>query len=179
VDSINIPFAKDNWDYHTLLYEFKVSLNAYLRSTSSHVPISSLKDLIAFNDKDPETMLKYDQTLLRDCEKLSGTLTEEAYILSREKDLYQTRAGGIDTVMEEHHLDAILTPNNFGSSLPAKAGYPSITVPGGYTKEGKPVGVTFTAKAFEESTLIQIGYAYEQATLCRRTPDLNTQEVKA
>ncbi|WP_223702656.1 amidase family protein [Sutcliffiella deserti] len=176
VEDVNIPFAKDEWDYHTLFYEFKSSLNAYLSTTASHIPIKSLKDLINFNDKAPDKMLKYDQTILKECEKLSGALTEETYLVSREKDLYRTQTGGIDAVMAELQLDAILTPNNFGASLPAKAGYPSITVPGGYTTDGKPVGVTFTAKAFEESKLIQIGYAYEQATLHRKAPDLHYKE---
>lgn len=179
VDNINIPFAKEKWDYHTLFYEFKPSLNAYLGKTDSHVPVKSLKDLIAFNNKDKDKMLKYDQTVLIDSENLSGTLTEAEYFVSREQDIYRTREGGIDAAMAGYELDAILTPNNFGASLPAKAGYPSITVPGGYTKAGKPVGVTFTARAFEESTLIQIGYAYEQATLHRKAPVLQEKEVKA
>ncbi len=177
--SVDIPFAKETWDYHTLFYEFKPSLNAYLRGTSSSVPIKSLKDLIAFNEKDSSKMLKHRQTVLEESEKHSGTLTEEEYILSRERDLYRSRVAGLDAVMKEHQLDAILTPNNFGAGIPAKAGYPSITVPGGYTKEGKPVGVTFTARAFEESTLIQIAYGYEQATKHRRAPILQKKEVKS
>ncbi|MBM7619864.1 amidase [Bacillus tianshenii] len=179
VDNVNIPFSKEKWDYHTLFYEFKPSLNAYLSKTGPHVPVKSLKDLIAFNKKDSGKMLKYDQTVLIESENLSGSLTEEEYLVSRERDLFRTQEGGIDACMDGYELDAILTPNNFGASLPAKAGYPSITVPGGYTPEGKPVGVTFTARAYEESTLIQIGYAYEQATLHRKAPVLQKKEVKS
>ena len=177
--SIEIPFAKEEWDYHTLFYEFKPSLNAYLHKTGASVPIKSLKDLIAFNEKDSSKMLKHKQTVLEESEKHSGTLTEEEYISSREKDLYRSREGGLDAVMREHNLDAILTPNNFAAGIPAKAGYPSITVPAGYTKQGKPVGVTFTARAFEESTLIQIAYGYEQTTKLRRAPTLQRKEVKS
>jgi amidase len=177
VDSIDIPFAKEKWDYHTLFYEFEPSLNAYLRGTGSSVFVKSLKELIAFNEKDSARMQKHGQTVLKESEKFSGTLTEEEYILSREKDLYRTREAGIDAVMEEHQLDAILTPNNFGAGIPAKAGYPSITVPAGYTREGKPVGVTFTARAFEESALIQIGYGFEQATKHRKAPILQSKGV--
>ncbi|TYS58653.1 amidase [Sutcliffiella horikoshii] len=179
IGSIDIPFAKEEWDYHTLFYEFKPSLNAYLRNTGSSVPIKSLQDLIAYNKKDSSTMLKHNQTVLEESDKHSGTLTEEEYLSSREKDLYRSREGGLDAVMEEHTLDAILTPNNFGAGIPAKAGYPSITVPAGYTEKGKPVGVTFTARAFEESTLIQIAYGYEQATKLRKAPTLQKTEVKS
>ena len=63
-------------------------------------------------------------------------------------------------------------PNNFGAAIPAKAGYPSITVPCGYTKANEPVGITFTGKAFSEPTLIKIAYAFEQATKIRKPPQL-------
>ena len=175
VPSIEIPSVKENWDYNTLIYEFKVDLNAYLRKTSADVPVSSLKDVIEFNLQDPEKMLKHGQTLLIQCEETSGTLTEAAYIESREKDIYLSQEQGIDAAMKKYSLDAILFPNNFGAGIPAKAGYPSITVPGGYTTEGKPLGVTFTAGAFEEGKLIQIGYAYEQATKHRKAPEVNAK----
>ncbi|HET7615572.1 MAG TPA: amidase, partial [Bacillales bacterium] len=54
----------------------------------------------------------------------------------------------------------------------ARAGYPSITVPGGYTKKGQPSGVTFTARAFEEPKLFKLAYAFEQATHHRVPPKL-------
>ncbi|CAG9623713.1 amidase family protein [Sutcliffiella rhizosphaerae] len=179
IDSVEIPFAKEKWDYNTLLYEFKPSLNAYLHQTGPTVPIKNLKELIAFNKRDFEVMLQHKQTVLEESESLSGKLVEEEYIQSREKDIYRTREAGIDALMAEYNLDAILTPNNYGAGIPAKAGYPSITVPAGYTNEGKPVGATFTARAFEESTLIQIAYGYEQATNHRKAPILKEKEVKA
>lgn len=122
-------------------------------------------------------MLKHEQTVLEESERYSGTLTESAYIHSREKDIYRTREDGIDRIMTEHQLDAILTPHYYGCAIPAKAGYPSITVPAGYTKENKPLAVTFTARAFEESTLIQIAFGYEQATQHRKRPVFKEEGV--
>ncbi|PAF20025.1 hypothetical protein CHH61_23235, partial [Shouchella clausii] len=54
----------------------------------------------------------------------------------------------------------------------AKAGYPSITVPAGYTPEGEPVGITFTGLAYSEPLLIKLAYAFEQATRHRKAPEL-------
>jgi len=54
----------------------------------------------------------------------------------------------------------------------AEAGYPSVTVPVGYTDEGKPVGVTFTAGAYSEPVLIRLAYAFEQLTKARKPPKL-------
>ena len=72
--------------------------------------------------------------------------------------------------MRRHHLDALLFPSNFGASMPAKAGYPSVIVPGGYLDNGAPFGVTFTGLAWSEPTLIRLAYSFEQATHYRRPP---------
>ncbi len=57
-----------------------------------------------------------------------------------------------------------------GSSSPsAIAGYPQITVPGGYVGP-LPVGVSFLGGQWDEPTLIGFAYAYEQATDVRVPP---------
>ncbi|MBB6453805.1 amidase [Salirhabdus euzebyi] len=173
IDPVEIPSQKEDWDINVLVYEFKPDLNAYLRNTSADVKVRSLKDVIAFNEKYKEQALKHGQTMLIKSEETSGTLTESEYLVSLEKDQYLAKTEGIDAVIEENNLDAVLFPNNLGAGIPSKAGYPSITVPAGYTDKGKPIGVTFTAKAFEEEKLIQIGYAYEQATKLRKEPKLD------
>lgn len=172
VDPVSIPSASSKWDINVLLYEFKSDLNAYLNRLHPNVAVHSLKEVIEFNNKHQEATLKYDQKLLIESEQTSGTLTEPAYIKSREKDLYLSQAQGIDNVMNEHQLDALLFANNFGAGIPAKAGYPSITVPGGYTSAGEPLGVTFSGRAYSEPTLIKMAYAYEQATKHRVAPKL-------
>src|SRR5690606_21272677 len=92
------------------------------------------------------------------------------YVFHRETDIRISRSEGIDAVMDEHRLDALLFQNNNGAALPAKAGYPSITVPAGYLSTGLPVGVTFSAKAYSEPRLIELAYSYEQATKKRQAP---------
>jgi amidase len=56
------------------------------------------------------------------------------------------------------------------SSTPAAvAGYPSVTVPAGFAY-GLPVGVSFIGRAWSEPKLLQMAYAYEQATKHRKPP---------
>jgi len=74
--------------------------------------------------------------------------------------------------MAQDNLDALVFPHNYGAAIAAKAGYPSITVPGGYTAEGKPVGITFTAGAYAEPALVSLAYGFEQATAFRCPPRL-------
>jgi amidase len=75
--------------------------------------------------------------------------------------------------MSEHRLDLLLFANNFGAGIAAKAGYPSITVPCGYSPDGEPMGITLTARAYGEGQLVRCAYAYEQGTLHRRPPVLH------
>ncbi len=54
----------------------------------------------------------------------------------------------------------------------APAGYPALTVPTGYDEEGQPKGTVFVGGFLSEPQLLAVGYAYEQATQARVTPDL-------
>ena len=132
--------------------------------------VRTLRDLIALNAQDPERMLRHGQTVLVDAEAKSGSLREPEYITARLRDLRLSRAEGIDRAMAVHHLDALLFAGARGSAIAACGGYPSVSVPAGYTREGQPVGATFTAGAFAEPTLIALTYAYEQATHHRHSP---------
>ena len=73
--------------------------------------------------------------------------------------------------MEVNHLDALLFGANIGAAIGAKAGYPSVIVPGGYlSTDGSPFGVTFLGGAWSEPRLIGLAYAYEQASQLRVPP---------
>ncbi len=173
VDPVVIPSISEPWSIDVLIYEFKSDLNAYLSQLGPRASVHSLAEVIQFNEANAEVCLKHGQTLLVAAEKTSGTLTDKEYIEARARDLYFATSAGIDFVMKEHRLDALVFPSNWGASLPAKAGYPSITVPGGFAAgNGEPVGVTFSGLAYSEPTLLRLAYAFEQATNHRRAPQL-------
>lgn len=46
----------------------------------------------------------------------------------------------------------------------------SLSVPAGYTSDGLPVGITFLGRGYDEPTILKLAYAYEQATMHRRSP---------
>ncbi|MFZ3577563.1 amidase family protein [Virgibacillus sp. DJP39] len=169
VDPIDLPDELP--DSSVLYHEFKNGINAYLGSLPTHSPVHTLLDVINFNQSHESEALKYGQATLLKSEAKSGKLVEAEYITDRLTDLKASQKK-LQEVMDEHKLDAVLFPNNFGSSIAARAGYPSITVPAGYANSGKPVGVTFTGLAFSEAKLIELAYAYEQATKHRKSPIL-------
>ncbi|MFG6495178.1 amidase family protein [Fictibacillus sp. UD] len=158
------PLEKDGSNYTVLLHEFKSGLNHYLKSVSPAIGISTLSDVIAFNNEHKDNCLKYNQELLIESNETDGTLTSTEYLQSRMNDLEKTQNKGIDLVMNENQLDAIISPNDVWYGIPAKAGYPSISVPSGFDEAGLPLSVMFTGVAFSEKKLIQLAYAFEQAS---------------
>ncbi|MBG9946015.1 amidase family protein [Brevibacillus formosus] len=174
IDAVTIPTENAKWDRQVLVHEFKVGVNAYLKTLPASYPIRSLQDVIAFNQAHEEQALLYGQELLVESERTSGTLTEPEYLANLLFDLEMTQKQGLDAVMKEHELDALLYPGSTGYAIPAKAGYPSITVPAGYTSAGKPFGIMLTGLAFQEPTLLRLAYAYEQATRLRVAPSMTT-----
>ncbi len=187
VDPVQLPSMSEvsAAAVQVLNYEFKAGLNAYLQALGPSAPIRSLRELIAWNEQNRERELPYfgQDRLLTAEEK--GTLDAPEYREALTKAKRLTQADGIDKVMSEHQLDALVGPtggpawltdlvngDNYsgGSSTPAAvAGYPNITVPAGAIF-GLPVGISFFGRAWSEPTLLKIAYAYEQATQHRRPP---------
>ena len=170
-----------------MLYEFKAGLTAYLAGLGPESPVKTLADVIAFNtDNAAKEMPYFGQELFVRAEAC-GPLTDDRYVDALAACRRLSRAEGIDKVMDEHTLDALVGPTNGpaavadliysgegggggGCSSPAAvAGYPHMTVPAGFV-HGLPVGVSFFGRAWSEPTLLKIAYAFEQATGQRRSP---------
>lgn len=154
-----------------LLFEFKSALNRYLARLAPHYPIRSLQDIIDFNNRHHAQTLKYGQTLLLRAQyETSGTMTEATYINDRLQDWRRSREDGIDRLLLEHRLDALLCPGVTDAA--AVSGYPSIIVPAGFRADGMPFGVAFTGTAYSEPALLRLAYAFEQASKRRKPPIL-------
>jgi amidase len=187
VDPADLPLhgTTGSAEQEVMLYEFKADLNAYLRRLPPSQPVRSLDALIRFNEahRDAEMAL-FDQELLHQS-AAKGPLTEKAYKDARAACLKATRSNGIDAVLAEHKLDAIVSltsgpawlidtvngdSDTGGCSSPAAvAGYPHITVPAGLYR-GVPVGLSFFGAAFSEATLIKLGSGFEAVAHARTAP---------
>lgn len=167
-----------------LLYGQKRDLNAYLAATPG-APVDTLAEIIAFNSTHVPPM-KYGQAIFEAAQQLDTTAGSPD-TLRYQADLAADRArsrGALDAVYNGpdgvkgtgDDFDAILASANSFAGTPAKAGYPSITVPGGFLPPDGiianpfPSGVTFSGPAFSEPTLVGLAYAFEQATRHRRAP---------
>ncbi|MFI4888985.1 MAG: amidase [Steroidobacterales bacterium] len=191
VDPADLPLSPAAGDaqLQLLLYEFKADLNVYLARLPAMFPVHTLAELIRFNDARASSELPlFDQELLRQADAKGG-LGEEAYAQARETCLTATRSKGIDRLIAEHQLDAIValtagpawlidTVNGDydtgGCSSPAAmAGYPHITVPAGL-HAGLPVGLSFFGAAFTESKLFKLASGYEHVAQGRVPPQFKS-----
>ncbi|MBE7106302.1 amidase [Bacillus cereus] len=173
VEDIDIPSFHREWSWGVPLYELKHSLDNYLSKLPSTIPVHSISELMEFNKNIAERALKYGQTKLERKKDFPNTLRNPEYVKARLEDLYFSQEQGIDFALEKYNLDAILFPSYIGSTICAKAGYPSIAIPDGYMKSGRPFGITIASTAFSEGTLIKLAYAFEQATKHRMIPNLS------
>lgn len=170
--------------FEIMLYEYKDGLNKYFASLGEDAPVRNLEELIAFNKNDSIELDFYNQEYLEMALE-KGDLESEEYIDALAKMTKGSQEEGMDRVMDEFNLDAIIAPTGgpawktdhingdafqVGSSSPAAiSGYPNITVPMGFIDE-LPVGLSFFGRAWSEPVLIEIAYAYEQGTKHRRVP---------
>jgi amidase len=173
-------------EIEVLYYEFKDDLNGYLGGLGPDARVHSLEEVIAFNQINAERVMPFfgQEHMLKAQEK--GPLSDEDYQKAVETNHRLSREEGIDLILQQHNLDAVVAPSGSPAwlvdfvngdspggggctSLPAVSGYPHITVPAGLVS-GLPVGISFFGPAYSEPTLLRLAYAFEQASKLRRPP---------
>ena len=189
VDPVEIPAAvelhRSSAERTILAHEFKVGLNAYLR-TRRGVAVGSLQDVIDFNVNHADQEMPYfRQEWLEKAQTTSGLEVQE-YLEATELARSLARKQGIDWALETHDVDALVAPTEapafvidringdrfrgYTSQLAAVAGYPHITVPAGIAFDALPVGLSFFTSPEREADLLAMAYAFEQTIQLRPTP---------
>lgn len=186
VDPIDLPKVDyGDAEQAVLLHEFKHDLPRWLAEFAPRAPVHTLADLIAFNEAHREKEMPFfGQELFVQAQAL-GDLNSDAYRRALDTCRLGARDNGLDRVLREHRLDAIVAPTGGtawltdfingdsagdGFSSPAAvAGYPHLTVPSGFVR-GLPIGLSFVGAPWSEARLLGFGYAFEQATEWRRAP---------
>jgi len=175
-----------DWELTVLLTELKHDLNAYLASTDpTQVRTRTLADVIAFNAAEPRETVLFGQDLFEQAEATAG-LDDPVYVETRANALRAAGPEGIDRMMAEHGVVALVAPTTSrawtndrdddddmlgsASQLAAVAGYPHLTVPMGFDR-GLPVGLSFISGKWRDAQVLSLGHAFEQATQVRRPPD--------
>lgn len=171
-----------------LLTELKVGLADYLATTDpAKVQVRTLADVIAFNKANAaQEMGLFGQDLFEQAEKTGG-LNDPDYLKAK-ATADRVARGGLDKLMTDNNVVALVGPTlgpswmidpilgdryvgGGAGNAAAVAGYPHLTVPMGLVR-GMPVGLSFVGPKWSEATLLNLGYAYEQASKARVAPKL-------
>jgi amidase len=164
--------------------ELKADLDAYLAGSPSGVTSRTLAQLISFDDTHPQEMTWFGQGFFIAAQRTKG-LADPAYLKAHAANLRLAGPDGIDRLLREHRVIALISPTQNpafvidlvngdsggggDSTLPAIAGYPYITVPMGEV-HGLPVGLSFIGPKWSEARLLGLAYSYEQANHAWRPP---------
>ncbi|MBC7867591.1 MAG: amidase [Gloeobacteraceae cyanobacterium ES-bin-316] len=149
--------------------DMKTDLPAYIKEYgSAALKYRSVSEIMEYNKKDSLVSIPYGQGRFEGIVKTNMT-AEDLTALK-----LKVRKSGIsyfEKPIEQYQLDVIVSIANRNAGQAASANYPCLTVPMGYRKSGEPVGITFIARPFQEDKLLQVGYAFEQATRLRKIPE--------
>jgi len=168
-------------------YGMKRDFNKWLASLGAAAPVKTLTELRQWNVAHQRAgSLKYGQALLDISDEMNVETDAARYRADREKDLRLSATNGIDAAMKNYQLDALLFPGPSSAAIAAKPGYPTVIVPFGmvpnappapaqpfpetFAAKPAPFGVGFTGLACSEPRLIELAYAFEQATKRRAPP---------
>jgi amidase len=167
-----------------LKYGMKRDFNLWLASLGASAPVKTLAELRAYNlAHQSRGATKYGQANLDVSDEMDVERDKARWEADRAKDVRLGATHGIDEVMQAHRLDAIVFPGASGAGIAAKPGYPTVIVPfamvanaptpafpAGFEANPIPYGVSFTGMACSEPRLIELAYAFEQATKRRVAP---------
>src|SRR5919197_575413 len=165
----------------------KRDFDKWLASLGPKAPVKTLTELREWNVAHQKAgAIKYGQALLDVSDEMEVEADRARYRADREKDLRLSATNGIDAAMKNYQLDALLFPGPSSAAIAAKPGYPTVIVPFGlipnaplspaqpfpetFAAAPAPFGVSFTGLACSEPRLIELAYAFEQATKRRIPP---------
>jgi amidase len=165
-------------------YGMKRDYNAWLASLGPSAPVKTLKEHIAWNVAHAKAgAIKYQQSRFDISDEIDLEADKARVAADDAKDRRLSRDQGIDGVLKAYQLDAFITPGSSGARIAATAGYPIIAVPfglvpnapqqpfpAGFDAKPAPFGVGFVGAQCSEPRLIEIAYAFEQATKKRVPP---------
>ena len=162
-DCVDVPEHGINTDfiYPIMQNEFKAGVNKYLESMHNPLIPQNLQEIIEYNEQHVDIALKYGQdTLVRD--NASGALTEPVYIEAMEQREAAIRT--LDTFFDANNIDILFSVSS-DIALAAATGFPSMTIPLGLQGSGLPIGSFFTARRYNEESLLLITCEIERALL--------------
>ena len=160
-------------------YELRTAFDAYLVRRGPASPVKTLAELIATGKylKGGTQELRYRETMK------VGALDSDREYLSRLQSQRMVRQRLVE-LMDRAGVDALVYPvkalgapligssddGTRDNSISAATGLPAIVLPAGTDAAGLPIALELLGRPFSEAKLVQVAYAYEQASRARVAP---------
>ncbi len=165
-------------------YGMHRDFNGWLAAQGGKAPFKTLKELVDWNEANKNLgTIKYTQNALLGAVSTDLEKAKTKYEADRARDIELNGTQGIDAVMTEHKLDALLFSGSRSAGVAARPGYPTVIVPfamvaqpptppfpEGFNPQPMPMGISFTGMACAEPRLLELAYAFEQLTKKRQSP---------
>ncbi|MCU1676596.1 MAG: hypothetical protein JWM93_1354, partial [Frankiales bacterium] len=183
--SLTVPSTNPS----VLTSEFRRDLNAYLARVTAkggHAGQPTLNDVITYNSAHPEEGLKFGQGTLISSQAVDLTdPAQNAEYQAKVTSSKQNAQASINAALNlndgdpSNDIDGILTTSGGTTGIGARAGYPQLTIPAGFSASSRnPVGISFQGTAYSEAKLLAMGYAFEQATQARTGPAVTNPSIE-
>jgi amidase len=176
-------------EYTALLFEFKDSINAYLRALPAGLTETrSLESLIEFNRRLKDREMPFFGQEIFELAQTKGALSDPEYLECLRQLRQLVEIEGLEKLFGDLNVDVIVAPGSGPSGLidhvlgdrddlggsilgsaAAVAGYPSVTLPIGLVR-GMPVGMTVIARRFDDDRLLEAAALFERTGQLRVPP---------
>lgn len=197
--AILIDPAPTGLDFFTILKDLrtggaerKEAMDLYLKNRGPDAPVKSMADI----DASGLALGKLQKRIKESLDSGPMYFDEDYIAFIRNRKAFQDM---LLDLYEKYDLDALVYPyqtkleytldvaapeggavegaSNYstlgrGTRISTTSGFPGFTIPAGFTEsDGMPIGLEFLGKPYTEAKLIELTYAFEQATQHRRLPD--------
>ena len=170
---VTLPTIGHDDEMTVLRYEFALGVDRYLAALGPGAPVRSLAEIQAWNRSHADVALKYGQVHVDAAVAIDHERDGDAYRRIRARDVATTTNCLLAALGDD--LECLVFPRHQGCGWAARAGWPSIVIPAGYTANSRrPVGIMLVSRPWTDARLLQLAYAFEQAHPVRRSPvDIN------
>lgn len=182
VDNVDIPAMDSLRRAFPSIPRFRHDFDAYL-ATRPEVPRRTMEEILESGDFHPWLRQSLRSATEEEWEGAPWEHEEWDAWVQATLDL----GAAVTAAMDAAGVDVLVYPTynyparligdlntTYGANsgtLSPPTGFPAFNVPMGFVSGGLPSGLQLLGRAFDEGTMIEIAYAYEQATLHRRPPE--------
>jgi amidase len=165
---VTVPKLERDDELHVLHFEFAPGMDRYLATLGDGAPVASMAEMQSWNLAHTDEALKFGQVHIDKALAIDHEAGRSDYREARERDLNATTDLLTDALGD---AEILVFPGIDGATFAARAGWPSVVLPAGYTANSRrPVGILFVGRRWKDDRLLQLAYAFEQAHPVRRPP---------